>query len=116
MRLYKKLEDAVNMLLADNRDLDFNGYSKICKGKYNEDGKLEKDNDLRLNYDGEVVRIFIDSIFVFGVNNGWVFSYPTFFDRNKNMKKYVKDEINKIVDGYKKQLLLDKQHIKNRFK
>lgn len=116
MRKYKQLEKACNMLLVDGRDLDFGGYSKTLKNQYDEDGRIKEDQDMRLNYDGEVVRVFIDGIFVFGVNNGWLFSYPLYKIKGKNTKEYIHKEFDKIIAGYKKQLTDDKEYIKDKFK
>lgn len=113
---YKKLEKAVIMLVSDNRSLNFNGYSRIGKSKFDENGNVKEDTEVRLNYDGEVVRIYIDSIFVFAVNNGWIFSYKTFLIKDKNMKVYVKKEIDKIISGYVDQVKQDKEYIIAKFK
>lgn len=113
MFTYKKLEDACLMMLT--RDVELAGYSKMKEENYKEDGSLKEDKDLRLNYDGEVIRIFDDGVQLFGVHNGWVFSYWTWFKKDKNMKRYVKSEVRRIVEAYNTQVKDDNKHIKEKY-
>lgn len=110
---YHKLEQAVIMML--NRDVELAGYSRMSIDQFNEDGTIKEDTNLRLNYDGRVVRIYDDSIFVFGFNNGWIFSYKTWFKKDREMKKFVKDELKRIQVAYDEQVNIDDLHLKNKY-
>ena len=111
---YRKLEKACDMMLS--RDIKLYKYSRIPNSDYNEEGELKEDNDVRINYDGKVVRAFIDGIFVFGVHNGLILSYPTWFKKDKGMKRYVLSEFSEINKAYDLQVQKDNEHLRSKYK
>lgn len=110
---YRKLEKAVIMIL--DRNIELAGYSKMSIDQFNEDGTIKEDTNLRLNYDGEVTRVYDDGIFVFAFNNGWIFSYRNWFKKDKGIKKFVKSELERIQKAYDERVKIDDLHLKNKY-
>lgn len=115
MNKFKKLEKASSMILDKNRNVVLAGYSRVPVSNYDENGVLIDNKDLKFNYTDGVIRIYDDGIFVFGFNNGWVFTYKKWFTKNKAQRYHILSEIEKINRAYERQLLLDELHLSSKY-
>lgn len=92
---FKKLKNIIYYISANNM--------KIAEWHKLEDGVDIKDTKKLLFSlrEGKYIYIYEDGILILGVTIGLIFTYKFWRITNKNMKKHIKNEINKVIKNYK---------------